>query len=167
MASLEPPSGMALTSTEFVYTQDTIEAVGFSSVSWSWSLSEVSPTPSNTEGKNIIITPQGMSLILEYVSEEDLFPLISVEYLFNQDSTTREKVDDFADIPSDSSDIVRMEEDRKSWCDWILTVTATGTDTSSNPATATGTYDIRIYSNYDISRDKLKSEVNKRYASSN
>lgn len=167
MASLSPESGMALTSTEFVYTHDTIEAVGFSSVSWSWQLNEVNPTPSGTEGKNIIITPSGMSLRIEYVSEEDLFPLVSVEFLFDQDKTTRDMVDDFSDVPEGASDIVRMEEDRKSWCDWVLSVTASGTDTSSNPAVATGTYDIRIFANYDVSRDKMLEEVNKRYASSN
>lgn len=162
MTSLAPVSGRALESTELVFISDSINAVGFSNVSWSWNLTEDSGTPSNSEGRNIVVTPQGMSLNIAYISEEEMFPIMTIDYLFSRDKDTRQSVDEWANVPDSSSDIVLLREDLKSWCDWSLSVTASGTDTSGNPAVATGQYDIRIFATYDTSRDILIEEVNKR-----
>ena len=166
MASLSPSSGYIIETTELVYTSSTISAVGFSSVSWEWSLTEDYGTPSGAEDRNITITPSGMSLNVSYYDYIILFPIITIDYLTDGNSESRTSVTDWDDMTGES-DIVKMQEDGKSWCQWTLDVTATGTDTAGFPANTSGTYTIRVYSNYDTNRDVLISKVSNLYASSN
>lgn len=164
MASLSPSGGRYFETTELVFRSEDITAVGFDGPpAWSWTLSPIGETPSSSvEGVNITITPSGMKLIATYFTEENLFPIQKIVYL--DKDMTRHTVDEWFEIPgiNGSPDIVELHENWKSWCDWSLSVTAVGTS-DSLPATASGSYVIRVYANYNTSRDTLRDMLDERY----
>ena len=157
MVALVPAGGVLLETTELEYTSEIVTATGFSVVSsWAWSLS-----PSANEGVNFNFAGAGFLFTADYFSALGLFPLRQLDYL----TPGRERVviNSFAELPppAESPDIVYMEEDDKDLMEWELTVTATGLDAGS-PAAATETYILRVFANYDTSKNELMEALNAR-----
>tara|TARA_B100000929_G_scaffold290420_2_gene283904 strand:- start:1343 stop:1843 length:501 start_codon:yes stop_codon:yes gene_type:complete len=164
MATLAPPGGQILDATEFQYGKtDTIVASAFDDPpSWEWSLSPIGETPSrSTEGVNISITPSGWKLIVTYLEEIYLFPIKIIEFTNEYQEFFKNK--DWEGVPDKHAfpDLYKMIEDHKSWCEWSLAVTATGTR-NDFPASVSGSYVVRVYADYDNSRDILSNQLEMR-----
>lgn len=164
MPGLNPPSGQVLSATEFEYGKtDSIRAFGFDSPpNWSWSFSPIGETPSrSTEGVNVSISEAGWELIISYLGETYLFPIKIIEFTneYQEFFTTKnwEGVPDGNAFP----DLYKMIKDHKSWCEWSLSVTASGTRNSSS-ASISGNYIVRVYADYNNSRDILLDQLDMR-----
>lgn len=163
MAGLSPPPGMILETDEMDAATATIQAVGFSSVaSWTWSITGIGAAPDDVEPQNFTVTEAGLELSVEYIDEEGLFPLQHIDYL--DAAGQRQRVDKWEGLPDpdQSPDLAEMREDDKDLLDWELSVTAEGTDTQGNPATASGTYQLRVYADYDASQQRLQEAIDAR-----
>lgn len=164
MAALSPAGGDLITTEENVYTDATITATGFSTVDeWSWSITGVSAGAQDNP-PNFVVTPDGLDLLVAYVTEDGLFPIQAIRFIDDQGQD--QSVDRFEDLPppAQSPVLYELREDTKSVLEWELAVTAAGQDTQSpsQPATASGTYTLTVFANYDTSRDKLVAAIEAR-----
>lgn len=160
MAELDPDEGFLIQTTELSFVSGTITAVGFSEVSeWQWTL-----TPAENEDVNFTFTPSGMQFVVEYFSELDLFPIVEIRYLDPQRNNVQISEWEQLPDPEDSPEMVRLQEDDKDLIDWDLHVKAIGLDddSSPSPAEAEGNYTLRVFANYDTSRDILIAAVENR-----
>jgi hypothetical protein len=162
MASLSPAGGPLLETTELEFVTETITA-DFQVDDWSFDLVPISPAPSGDA--NFSFSGAGSTFDASYISEVGLFPLQFIRYL--DPSAEAFQVDDWDQLPdpSESPEVVKMIEDTKDLLDWQLIVTATGIDTNVAPpvpATVVGTYDLRVFANYDTSKELLKQAVEER-----
>ena len=163
MAGLSPSGGRYFETTELAFRSETITAVGFDGPpAWSYTLRPIGETPaSSTDGVNIRINVSGYTLTATYVDERNLFPLQKIVYLDPQ--RQRQTVTGWDDIPDPryAPDVIELHENHKSWCEWDLSVSATGIDNLTT-VTVRGNYTIRVYANYDTSRDRLINELQRR-----
>jgi hypothetical protein len=162
MAALAPTSGILLNTTQYSFITETINAVEFASVSsWDWTLTPID-APSGAEGRNINITPMGLSLEVSYYSEETLFPIQWIDYI--DKDMNRFRVDNFGDLPvaTESPDIVSFRNDPRNLITFQLTVEATGVDSMSLPVSANGTYQIYIFADYDKNNQMFIQQVTER-----
>lgn len=156
-ATLNPASGRVLDTIETELTSVSINAVGFSSVVWTYSF-----TPTGFEGINFSFVPAGLVFTINYISDENLFPLEFIKYIDNEREL--QQVDSFADLPpvNESPYITLMREDDKDLIEWNLSVTASGTDINGNSATVTGNYEVVVKANYNTSKDLLTGAIDER-----
>ena len=162
--TLTPADGTEVINT----TEDVGASVTFTSSlavveSWDWDIAGIGAAPSNPP--EFVVTDQGDSLLLEYEPSPDLFPLQYVDY--QDDAGQRVRVTgtdawDQVPPPADAPEILKMQEDDKDLLEWTASVTATGLDDEGQPATASGSYPIIIFANYDQGRDILIAAVDAR-----
>lgn len=170
MASLDPSGGLLIDTIQNTYTTETITAVDFSDISWTWSLEEIE-APSGAEGRNIIITENGGSLEISYESDRNLFP-VSIDYMTGGPFSEKITINSWGQLPEpkESPYIVAYRPSDVSVYTWAITVTATGTSTtiaedgtsSVLPESVSGTYDITIHANNDSGKDILVAVVEER-----
>ena len=162
--TLTPADGTEVINT----TEDVGASVTFTSSlavveSWDWDIAGIGAAPSNPP--EFVVTDQGDSLLLEYEPSPALFPLQYVDY--QDDAGQRVRVTgtdawDQVPPPDDAPEILKMQEDDKDLLEWTASVTATGLDDEGQPATASGSYPITVFANYDQSRDLLTDAVDER-----
>lgn len=162
MASLSPSGGQLIETTELDFMTETITA-DFQVTNWSFVLAPISPAPSGDV--NFSFSGSGNTFNASYVSEAGLFPLQFIRYLDPNAQAFDVPSWDELPEPADSPEITKMIEDTKDLLDWTLTVTATGIDTNVAPpvpAVVVGTYDLRVFANYNTSKELLKQAVEER-----
>ena len=164
MADLDPADGTEIiNTTEDVGASVTITTTLNTVESWSVDFVGVGAAPDNPP--SLIGTDQGASFLIEYVPTNQLFPLQYVDYLEPDESRVRVTGADAWDQvpdPEDAPEIVEMREDDNDLLVWEAQVTAEGLDEMAQPATATATYTITVFANYNLSRDTLVEAVNAR-----
>lgn len=162
MASLSPSSGDLIETTELEFVSENITA-DFEVSDWSFDLIPLGQATSGDQ--NFEFTDSGNTFTASYVNEIGLFPLQLIRYL--DPGAMPFEVDnwDLLPPPSESPEITRMIEDTKDLLEWELIVTATGIDTNvvpPAPVVIIGNYVLRVFANYDTSKDLLKQAVNER-----
>lgn len=162
MATLSPSGGDLIETTELAFTGTTVSAVGFSEVTeWTWTLVPITAGTPDGSG-NFTIAGSGLMFAVDYVSELGLFPLQYVRYQTPERTLVEVDSWDAVPGPADAPQITKMREDTKDLVEWQLDITATGLDMSSppKPVTASGSYVLRVFANYDTSRDRLVDAIN-------
>jgi len=128
--------------------------------SWIYDIIGLGGAPDNPPC--FVVTPQGQSLLVEYVSEEGIFPLQQLRYL----DTGYQPVDVTAwqDLPANSPHVVLMRPAAPGTLQWELSVSATDNDGGEfgQPVTNSATYTLAVTNTLDVDRDRLVEEVDAR-----
>lgn len=177
-ASLSPVSPILVSTSMSNYTMAAVTAVGFTSIeSWDWTLTPLDGAKEDVVEDNFIVTVSGGTLTFDYHSSVGLFPMLYVDYI--RPSMEVVRVSDFGELPEpkDSPEIVTAIPDSKNIQEWNLTVTVTGmevveseggdgsggtTAPTTQPVTVTQTYLIEIEANFNVMRNRLLEELDKR-----
>lgn len=177
-ASLSPVSPILISTSMTNYTVATVTAVGFTSIeSWDWSLTPLDGAKEDVVEDNFIVTVSGSTLTFDYHSSVGLFPMVYVDYVTPAMSVIR--VNDFSELPEpkDSPEISAAIPDPRNIQEWNLTVTVSGqevvesgggdgsggaTAPTTQPVTVTQTYLIEIEANFNVMRNRLLEELDKR-----
>lgn len=146
-----------------IYTPKTVSdsgvitAGGFDTVTdWSYSVSPVNHSITNTPFFSF--SPSVDTFTASYNADPSLFPLKYIDYVTSSNRTVRTTT--WGGIPA-SSEISLMRERTVSVYVWSLTVTAEGY-VGLEFKTATSSYNLLVFANYDINRDILVNEINRR-----
>jgi len=160
---LVPVDGSELWETdEHVATSATVSTTLASVSAWSWSFNGVGDAPDGPDW--LYANPQGDALEVGYQVSVHVFALKYVEYQLARggDRQRVSGVDAFEQIPDEADEMMKAQEDQYDLHEWWVDITANGVDSEGGPATASGSLLVRIYANYDLSRDKLKEAVGAR-----
>lgn len=153
---------------EIDYSETGIIMTTLTSPVWSWAFT----SEKIKEGGNIIISPNGTVLEVDYVSNDSLFPKIgSVKYV--DDEYELHEITDFNALPPPEESIwltdVRLVDNYYSgsseqFVTGLLNVVVTGYPPgSTSPATYTGDFNVSVFINLTSTKDEFLEEVHKRY----
>lgn len=164
-ASLSPASGTTIIDTvQDVFVDTDITAIAFSLVNeWEWDIQSITAGAADNP-PNFVVTPDGMTLNVEYVSWDGLWMLQNLRYL--TPDGTPVNIGAFTELPSkdQSPEIVQMIAYPINTLVWEMTVTAHGLSDDTIPVEteATAVYTIMIEANYSLNRDELVAAVDDR-----
>lgn len=163
---LVPASGFIIDTNRTTLTSGTITAVGFNppGVLWEYELTPNGVAPENTDDRNFRAGHDGpFSFKIEFHNDQGLFPFQFVDYVNDQNPPGTVRVNKLSDVPQSATQIVKSQDDNKDLLTWTLTVTVAGTvGPFFTPSAEVGVFTVRVYANYDVSKEELKGLINAR-----